>query len=158
MPISDVFIDLGQESFGQLLRSISIGKLKTYQLYDGLKARTRLTKLNVESLKKATGRLWDRISAQDNELSQDLAQAILLSRMDMIIAVLDFLGIPHKDGFFAEDTKPRQYLTDGWGERVVEHFKGVYPEPVLRFYVAHLALESVSEDAKADNTTPATPA
>jgi hypothetical protein len=42
--------------------------------------------------------------------------------------------------------KPMEYLTDGWRERVLDHFKSVYPEPVLRFYMAHLVLEATSED------------
>jgi hypothetical protein len=32
-------------------------------------------------------------------------------------------------------------LTEGWQERVLEKFKDVYPEPLLRFYIAHLAWE-----------------
>ena len=34
-----------------------------------------------------------------------LAQAILISHLDMIRAVLDHLGIPHEDGFFAKDAE-----------------------------------------------------
>ncbi|HEX4997721.1 MAG TPA: hypothetical protein VFY29_05825 [Terriglobia bacterium] len=139
--ISNIFVSLGPDSFSQFIRSISIGKLKTYQLYDGLKARTRLTKLNVESLRKASGRLWERVSAHDEDLARDLAQAVLLSRLDVIVAILDFIGIPHTDGFFANDIDPKAYLSEGWGDRVVEHFKETYPEPFLRFYIAHLELE-----------------
>ena len=59
----------------------------------------------------------------------------------MIVAVLNFLGIPHEDGFFAKDLDAKPHLTEGWQERVHEKFKDVYPEPLLRFYTAHLAWE-----------------
>lgn len=147
MQISDLLKSLGQDSFGELIRTISIGKLKTYQLYDPLKARTRVVKLNTEGLRKATGRLWERVSANDDDLSKDLVQAVLLSNLPMIISVLNFLEIPHNDGFFADDIDPKKYLKDGWAERVLEHFKGVYPDSVLRLYVGHLAWETTGDGA-----------
>ena len=83
--------------------SVSIGKLKTYQLYEGFKASAHLHKLNVESLRKGAPRLWARIGAGDEDFAKDLGQAVLVSHLDMITAVLDFLGIPHENGFFAKD-------------------------------------------------------
>ena len=80
-----------------------MGKLKTFQLYDRIKTRTHLPKLNAEGLQKATPRLWARLSEKDEEFAQDLSQAVLVSHLDMIVAVLNFLGIPHEDGFFAKD-------------------------------------------------------
>jgi hypothetical protein len=141
MPLTDVFLSLGENGFGSVIHSISIGKLKTYQLYDRLKTRTHLPKLNSESLQKATPRLWTRLSEKDEEYAQDLSQAVLISHLDMIVAVLNFLGVPHEEGFFAKDLDAKPYLTDGWQERVLEKFKDVYPEPLLRFYIAHLAWE-----------------
>ncbi|SRR5579872_1446973 len=141
MPLTDVFLSLGENGFGSVIHSISIGKLKTYQLYDRLKTRTHLPKLNSESLQKATPRLWTRLSEKDEEYAQDLSQAVLISHLDMIVAVLNFLGIPHEEGFFAKDLDAKPHLTDGWQERVLEKFKDVYPEPLLRFYIAHLAWE-----------------
>ena len=141
MALSDVFLTLGQDGFGQLIRSVSLGKLKTYQLYDRIKTRTHLAKLNAENLQKASPRFWTRLSEKDEEFAQDLSQAVLVSHLDMIIAVLNFLGIPHEDGFFAKDVDPKPYLTEGWQERVYEKFKDVYPEALLRFYTAHLAWE-----------------
>ena len=141
MPLTDVFLSLGENGFGAVLHSISIGKLKTYQLYDRLKTRTHLPKLNSESLHKATPRLWARLSEKDEEYAQDLSQAVLISHLDMIVAVLNFLGIPHEEGFFAKDLDAKPHLTDGWQERVLEKFKDVYPEALLRFYTAHLAWE-----------------
>ena len=134
-------MSLGEDGFGEVIHSVSIGKLKTYQLYDRLKTRTHLPKLNAESLQKATPRLWARLAEKDEEYAQDLSQAVLISHLDMIVAVLNFLGIPHEDGFFAKDLDAKPFLTEGWQERVLEKFKDVYPEPLLRFYTAHLAWE-----------------
>ena len=141
MPLTDVFLALGEDGFGQIIRSVSMGKLKTYQLYDRIKTRAHVPKLNAESLQKATPRLWTRLSEDDEEFAQDLSQAVLVCHLDMIVAVLNFLGIPNEDGFFAKDIDAKPYLTEGWQERVHEKFKGVYPEPLLRFYTAHLAWE-----------------
>src|SRR6266511_1295442 len=127
MPLSDVFLTLGQDGFGQLIRSVSMGKLKTYQLYDRVKTRTHLAKLNSESLQKAAPRLYARLSEKDEEFAQDLSQAVLVSHLDMIVAVLNFLGIPHEEGFFAKDLDAKPLLTEGWQERVHENFKDVYP-------------------------------
>ena len=141
MALTDVFLTLGEDGFGQLIRGVSMGKLKTYQLYDRIKTRTHLPKLNAESLQKATPRLWSRLSEKDEEFAQDLSQAVLVCHLDMIVAVLNFLGIPHEDGFFAKDTDAKAQLNDGWKERVHEKFKDVYPEPLLQFYTSHLAWE-----------------
>jgi hypothetical protein len=141
MPLTDVFLSLGEDGFGKVMHSVSIGKLKTYQLYDRFKTRTHLPKLNAESLQKATPRLWARLAEKDEEYAQDLSQAVLISHLDMIVAVLNFLEIPHEDGFFAKDLDAKPLLTEGWQERVLEKFKDVYPEPLLRFYIAHLAWE-----------------
>ena len=141
MPLTDVFLSIGEDGFGRVIHSISIGKLKTYQLYDRFKTRTHLAKLNAENLQKATPRLWARLSEKDEDYAQDLSQAVLISHLDMIVAVLNFLGIPHEDGFFAKDLDAKPHLTEGWQERVLEKFKDVYPEPLLRFYIAHLSWE-----------------
>jgi len=141
MPLTEVFLSIGEDGFGRVIHSISIGKLKTYQLYDRFKTRTHLPKLNAENLQKATPRLWARLSEKDEEYAQDLSQAVLVSHLDMIVAVLNFLGIPHEDGFFAKDLDAKPHLTEGWQERVLEKFKDVYPEPLLRFYIAHLSWE-----------------
>ena len=141
MPLTDVFLSIGEDGFGRVIHSISIGKLKTYQLYDRFKTRTHLPKLNAENLQKATPRLWARLSEKDEDYAQDLSQAVLISHLDMIVAVLNFLGIPHEDGFFAKDLDATPHLTEGWQDRVLEKFKDVYPEPLLRFYIAHLSWE-----------------
>jgi len=141
MALTDVFLSLGQDGFSQLLRGVSMGKLKTYQLYDRIKTRTHMVKLSSETLQKAAPRLWARFAERDEEYAQDLSQAVLVSHLDMIVAVLNFLGIPHEEGFFAKDLDAKPHLTEGWQERVHEKFKDVYPESLLRFYTAHLAWE-----------------
>jgi hypothetical protein len=141
MQISDVYLGLGQEAFGQLIRGISIGKLKTYQIYEGFKVRAHLHKINTEILRKSAARFWERIQGGDTEFAKDLAQAVLVSHLDFIVAVLDFLGVPHENGFFAKDMDPKPYFTEGWEERVFEKFRNAYSEPLLVFYINHLRWE-----------------
>jgi hypothetical protein len=141
MEMCGVFTGLGQPVFIELLRHVSIGKLKTYQIYERFKLRARLTKLNAESLRKAEPRLWARIEAGEEEFAADLSQVLLISHIEMIIDVLNQLGIPHQDGFFDKDLKPEQYLTDGWQKRVYEAFDAKYPKEVLLFYINHLDWE-----------------
>jgi hypothetical protein len=156
MQISEVYLGLGLDSFAHLIRGISIGKLKTYQIYEGFKVRAHLTKVNTEGLRKAVPRLWDRISGGDDEFAKDLAQAILVSHLDMITSVLDFLGVPHENGFFAKDMDPKPYFTEGWEQRVLDKFCDVYPEPLLLFYVNHLRWELLgAEDVYRSETSSA---
>ena len=58
MQLCDIFLGLGEETFNRTLRSISMGKLKTYQLFDRLKTRLYLNKLNSETLRKSAPRFW----------------------------------------------------------------------------------------------------
>ncbi len=58
MQLSDVFLQLGEERLRQLVRNISIGKLRTYQLYDRFKTRTHLAKVNTENLRGAVPKFW----------------------------------------------------------------------------------------------------
>ena len=141
MQLTDVFVKLGESAFAQLLRGISIGRLRTYQLYDGFKASAHLPKVNTELLRKAQPRFWARMEQNDEPFAKDLAQAILVSHLDLITAVLDFVGIPHENGFFAKNVDAKAYLTDGWQQRVYEKFREIYPEPLLLFYINHLAWE-----------------
>ncbi|MBS1858331.1 MAG: hypothetical protein JST11_23370 [Acidobacteria bacterium] len=141
MDISDVFLGLGQDSFAQLIRGISIGKLRTYQIYEGFKVRAHLHKLNTETLRKAVPRLWERIAAREEEFARDMGQAVLVSHLDMIGAVLDFLGVPHESGFFAKDLDADKFFTAGWEDRVYGQFHSTYPEALLLFYINHLRWE-----------------
>ncbi len=141
MQLTDVFLNLGEDSFSKVVRSISIGKLKTYQLYERFKLRTHLPKLNTETLRKASPRFWQRLNERNDEFATDMSQAVLVSHLDLIIAVLNFLGIPHEDGFFVKDLDATPYLTDGWQQRAFDNFRTQFPEAVLLFYINHLALE-----------------
>ena len=141
MQLSDVFLRLGEDNFQQLMRSISMGKLKTYQLFDRFKTRLYLHKLNSETLRKATPRIWARIGERDDDFATDLAQTILISHMDMIKAVLDHLGIPHEEGFFAKDADIAGYLKEGWEQQVWDKFHESLPPAPLLFYINHLAWE-----------------
>ncbi len=141
MQISDVFLGMGQEDFGQLVRGISIGKLRTYQIYEGFKVRAHLHKLNTEALRKALPKFWSRIGEHDNEFATDISQAVLVSHLDMVSAVLDELGVPHESGFFSKEMDPKPYFTEGWEKRVYEKFHGAWPDTLLVFYINHLRWE-----------------
>jgi hypothetical protein len=141
MQLSGVFVQLGEERLPQLLKGISIGKLRTFQLYERFKIRTHLAKVNTENLRKAAPRFWQRLNSADEEFATDLSQAILVSHLDMITAVLDFLGIPHEQGFFSKDADAKAQLTEGWQMRVWEKFSAEYPQAILLFYINHLGLE-----------------
>lgn len=141
MQLSEVMLKLGEDGFGQLVRSVSIGKLKTYQLYEGFKAAAHLNKLNTETLRKSVPRFWSRLGEGDEEFARDLGQVVLVSHIDMIVAVLDFLGIPHENGFFAKDVDAKRFLTEGWQERVLDNFHGTWPDTLLLFYINHLGWE-----------------
>lgn len=141
MQLSEVFAALGENTFAQMLRTVSIGKLKSFQLYERVKLRFHMAKLNSESLKKAAPRLWARITSGDEEFATDIAQTLLVSHLDMIKAVLDFLEIPHEEGFFARDLDPAGKLTEGWQTRVFDEFHGQFPDAILVFYINHLNWE-----------------
>lgn len=141
MQMCDVYLALGPDVFRQLVCGISIGKLKTYQVYERFKLRAHLVKLNSEALRKAEPRFWARIEAREEDFATDLSQVFLLSHLDMIVDILKFLGIPNEQGFFDKDLKPDQYLTEGWQQRVFEHFAAKYKREILLFYINHLDWE-----------------
>lgn len=142
MQLSEIFLAQGEAGFSGLLKRISISRLRTYQIYEHIKLRTRLTKLNNESLRKAAPRLMARLAEKDEDLAADLSQAVLVSHLDMIIAALDLLGIPHQDGFFSKDAEVGGYLTEGWQQRVYDGLKEKFPAEVLVFYINHLGSET----------------
>lgn len=141
MQMCGVFQALGPEVFGELIRRISIGKLKTYQIYERFKLRARLVKLNSESLRKAEPKFWARIEAGEEDFATDLSQVFLLSHLDMIVDVLNLLNIPNEGGFFDKDLKPEEYLTEGWQDRVYQAFQSKHNRDVLLFYINHLDWE-----------------
>jgi hypothetical protein len=143
MPLSEIFVGLGQGNLDQQLRTVSLGKLKTYQMFDRLRIRLHVSKLNQDALRKIGPKVYARLAGQEEDLAVELSQAILISHLDMIVAVLDQLGIPHQDGFFDKDADVKSHLSDGWQARCYEHFEQKYPKAVLAFYLNHLAHEVV---------------
>ncbi|HEX5431719.1 MAG TPA: hypothetical protein VFW83_07120 [Bryobacteraceae bacterium] len=141
MQLCDIFLRLGEDNFQQLIRSISLGRLKTYKLFDRFKTRLYLTKLNSETLRRAAPRIWTRLGERDDDFATDLSQAILISNMDMVRAVLDHLGVPHEDGFFAKDAEVAKYLKEGWKQEVWDKFHAQFSAPAVLFYINHLAWE-----------------
>ncbi|MBI3698698.1 MAG: hypothetical protein HY238_28145 [Acidobacteria bacterium] len=133
---------MGRPALDELVHTISLGTLKVYQMYESFKVRARLNKLNTEHLHKATPRLWQRLVERDEDLGRELSQVILVSNIDFVVQVLDFLTIPHDgSGFFQKDVSAEKYLTEGWQQRVVEQFRGRYPEPLVKLYINHLMWE-----------------
>lgn len=146
MQLCDVYEGLGDQAFRDLLKAISLGKLRTFQLFERLKVRLRLNKLNMDSLAKSAPRQWERIVGErDSAFAMELGQAILVCHMDLIIGVLDFLQIPHQEGFFEKDADVSQFLTEGWQQRAWDAHQETFPRAVLAFYLNHLAIEMASE-------------
>ncbi|MGC8793412.1 MAG: hypothetical protein ACP5U2_08475 [Bryobacteraceae bacterium] len=141
MQLSEVFRTLGETGLAELLRHVSIGPLRAYQLYESLKVRAHVRKLNTQTLRKSAPRFWARLVGGDEDLARDLAQGVLVSNLGMVQAVLDFLGVPHRDGFFEKDVDASPYLSEGWQQRVWERFRGQYPDTLLLFYINHLGWE-----------------
>src|SRR5580704_11788898 len=141
MQLSDIFLGLGEDNFVQLMRSVSMGRLRTYQLFDRIKTRLHLHKLSSETLRKAAPRLFERLNEKDEDYATDLAQSILVSHLEMIKAVLDHLGVPHEDGFFQKDADVSGYLKEGWQPEVWTKFQGTFSPAALLFYINHLAWE-----------------
>jgi hypothetical protein len=142
MELSAVFKSLGEPGFGELIKGVSIGSLRTFQVYDSFKIHARLNKVNRESLRKATPRLWERLQASDEELARELAHAVLICRMPMVVEVLDFLEVVHDgNGFFDKDKSSDEKLEAGWQQRVLDQFREKYPTPLLLLYINHLDRE-----------------
>jgi hypothetical protein len=144
MQMCNVFRAFGEARFAELLKGVSMGRLRTYQMYERLRLRCRLTKLNTETLRKAGLRLWERLGEGDEELASDLSQSILISQIDMIVAILDFLGVPHNDGFFSKDIDLKQHLPGEWQSKAYEEFRSKYNASVLLFYLNHLGVETAA--------------
>jgi len=148
MELSAVFSALEKPGFEELIKSISIGSLRTYQIYDSFKIHARLNKVNREGLRKATPRLWERLAGGDEELARELAHAILICRLPMVVEILDFLEVAHDgNGFFDKDSSLDDKLKAGWQQRVFDEFHEKYMAPLLLLYINHLDRE-VGEPAE----------
>ena len=58
MDLSAIFLGLGRGPFEELMGGVSMGKLRTFQVYDSFKVHAGMNKLNRERLRKALPRLW----------------------------------------------------------------------------------------------------
>lgn len=146
MQLCDIYQGLGDQAFRDMLKAISLGKLRTYQLFERLKVRLRLNKLNTESLTKSSPRQWERIvTERDDAFAMELGQAVLVCHMGLIIDVLDHLQIPHQEGFFEKEADVSQFLTADWQQRAWDSFQAKHPPAVLAFYLNHLALEMTKD-------------
>ena len=142
MTLSQVFAGLGDERFEATLKLVSMGALKTYQLFDSFKVRTRLNKLNRDRLRKAAPKLWERLKDGDEDLAKEIAQGVLVCHIDFVVEALDFLGIEHDgSGFFDKEASADDKLTDGWRKRLLEEFREKHPEPLILLYINHLDWE-----------------
>ncbi len=142
MELTDVFLALERPAFEELIKGISMGGLRTYQVYEPLKVHSGFHKLNRERLRKAVPRLWGQLESANQDLAHDLAQGVLVSNLAMVADVLDFLEIPHDgNGFFDKDGTAKDQLTGGWQQRVSEHFRDKYPKPLILLYINHLDWE-----------------
>ncbi len=142
MELTDAYRALGQRRFDTLAGSVSIGALKTFSVYENFKVRSRLGKLNRQRLRRAAPKLWQRIAAGDEDLARDFAQAVLVSNIDLVVDVLDFLEIPHDgNGFFDKDADPGAKLSDGWRQKVFDEFRQRRGEALVLFYINHLGWE-----------------
>ena len=142
MTLSAIFEGLGRERFDDLLGRVSMGSLRTYKLFESFKVRARLLKLNRQKLRASAPKLWDRLVEGDEELAREIAQGVLVSNLDLVVASLDFLGIPHDgNGFFDKDAEAEEKLQEGWRQKLFDHMQPDWPESVVLLYINHLDWE-----------------
>ena len=147
MDLAEVYSALGQEPAAKLVRSISLGALKTYGVYRELKIRSRLRRFNRKRLRAAAPKLWQRVVAGDDGLARDLSQAVLVSNIPLIVEVLDLLEIEHDgSGFLPKDADHSERLTPHWERRGDDEFKGRFPEELVLLYINHLGWETRTLD------------
>lgn len=143
MDLVEVYQALGEGLTDRLVRTVSIGALKTYGVYEAIKVRSRLHTLNRQKLRAAAPRMWRRIAEGDAELARELTQAVLVSNILLIVEVLDLLGIEHdENGFFEKDADYTDQLASGWEKTVFDEFKERYPVELVLLYINHLGWET----------------
>ncbi len=141
----EVYERLGVERSDRLVRSVSIGALKTFKVYKALKIRSQLHTLNRQKLRAASGNLWHRIVRGDADLAHELTQAVLVSNIDFVVEVLDHLGIEHGgNGFLAKEGDYAEQLGAGWERTVFDTFRNRYPEELVLLYINHLGWETAT--------------
>lgn len=142
MDLTEVFQVVGRSGFQELVESISIGRLRAYDVYESIKVRAHLSKINRGQLRRAVPKLWERLEGGDKDLASELAQGILVSNLSFVVEVLDFLKIPHDgSGFFDRNSSFSNNLGVGWQQEVFEKFRERYSESLILLYTNHLARE-----------------
>ena len=147
MDLVGVFKALGREPCVKLVRSVSIGALRTFGVYEAIKIRSRLRTLNRQKLRTVAPKLWIRIADGDTDLAHALSQAILVSNIPLITGVLDFLKIEHDgNGFYSKDADHAENLRPGWADAVLERFGDRYPRELVLLYINYLGWETATLD------------
>ena len=142
MELTAVYEAFGSDRTCNLVRSVSLGALRTFGVYEAIKVRSRLRTLNRQKLRAVAPRLWERIKDGDAGLARDLSQAVLVSNIPLVVEVLDLLEIEHDgNGFFAKDGDYSSQLSDGWEQRVFEHCKDRFDTDLVLLYINHLGWE-----------------
>lgn len=143
MELAEVYQALGEERTARLVRTVSIGALKTFGVYKDVKVRSQLHTLNRQKLRAAASKLWQRIVAGDKDLATTVGQAVLVSNVPLIIESLDFLEIEHDgNGYFDKDADYSKRFAAGWERTLFDRFRERYPEELVLFYVNHLGCET----------------
>ncbi len=143
MDLVGVFASLGQDRSVRLVETVSISALRTFGVYEAIKVRSRLRKLNRQKLQTASPALWRRITEGDSDLARDLAQAVLVSHIALVAEVLDSLGIEHDgNGFYSKDEDHSGKFKPGWPSTVLGHFGERYPRDVVLLYINYLGWET----------------
>lgn len=143
MELATVYQALGRERSGELVKTVSMGALRRYGMYQAMKVRSRLRTLNRRKLRALAPRLWDRILKGDTGLARDLSQAVLVSNIPMMVSVLDLLGVKHDgSGFFDKDGDYSDKFEAGWEAKVVDHCKGSFDDDLVLLYINHLGWEA----------------
>ncbi len=142
MELTAVYRAFGSDRTCKLVRSVSLGALRTYGVYEAIKVRSGLRRLNRQKLRDAAPRMWQQIKDGDADLARDLSQAVLVSNVPLVVEVLDLLGIEHDgNGFFAREGDYSGQLFDGWAERAFAHCRDRFDTDLVLLYINHLGWE-----------------
>lgn len=166
MDLAEVYEALGQERVAPSIRTISMGALKTFGVYQAVKVRSRLRKLNRSNLRRAAETLWQRVADGDTDLGRDLSQAVLVSNIPLVTSVLDFLEIEHDgNGFYSKDSDHSDQLSEGWAERAFAHCEDRFDQDLVLLYINYLGWETealkepfLGEDAEGEPSGEQVPA
>lgn len=147
MDLAEVYEALGQERVARSIRTVSMGALRTFGVYQAVKVRSRLRKLNRLNLQRAAERLWQRVADGDTDLGRDLSQAVLVSNIPLVTEVLDYLEVGHDgNGFYSKDSDHGDKLSEGWAERTFAHCKDRFDQDLILLYINYLGWEAKALD------------